>query len=345
MRERVFTDCAHERQGRSFEVVRIGGDPGAPRELGGPCEAGFAKSGRDARRNRDAHHGRAARAPNRSGPLPASRSAMLDLSTLLTPWAALQVAALLCAAALFTATAGPARRRLLPLLLPGFVGALLGAVGLGTVLRVPAWIAAGFRGSPVSSEVLAYGGLVGLAGGYVLAARARRVPVAAALDALAAPAGVVVLVARLGCFAAGCCFGAVSEVPWAVRFANDSPAFHRHVEASLARAGDAASLPVHPTQLYEAGLGLIVALVALGVRRQGLRPGSAFAAAAALYAVGRAVIDLARADPGRGFGPFTMAQCLGLSVIGCVAWWWLDGGVAAEKKTGTLTAPDSLGRG
>jgi phosphatidylglycerol:prolipoprotein diacylglycerol transferase len=51
-------------------------------------------------------------------------------------------------------------------------------------------------------------------------------------DSFAAPVALAVAIGRLACFHAGCCFGTVTDLPWACRF------------------GD--GLPRHPTQIYEA---------------------------------------------------------------------------------------------
>jgi phosphatidylglycerol---prolipoprotein diacylglyceryl transferase len=49
-------------------------------------------------------------------------------------------------------------------------------------------------------------------------------------------------IGRLGCFAAGCCFGAECHLPWAVTFTD--PLAHSLVGVPLHK-------PLHPTQLYE----------------------------------------------------------------------------------------------
>ncbi len=67
-------------------------------------------------------------------------------------------------------------------------------------------------------------------------------------DSFAVPLAVSIAVGRLGCFWAGCCYGAESALPWAVDFGDG---LHRH-----------------PTQLYEFAfhLGAAVVLYELGRR-------------------------------------------------------------------------------
>ena len=133
--------------------------------------------------------------------------------------------------------------------------------------------------------------------------RHHRVPLAKLGD-LAAPAmGVALFFSRLGCFLGGCDYGKVTSVPWAMRFPQGSPAWVDHVNAGLVPASRGESLPVHPTQLYEALLGLVILGVVIAVARTAWakqRQGRVFLAACATYAVGRIFIETLRADLGRG---------------------------------------------
>lgn len=88
-----------------------------------------------------------------------------------------------------------------------------------------------------------YGGL--LAGAAFTIGRIlwQRLPLWRVADCLAPGIALGHVLGRLGCFMNGCCYGRSSTVPWAVSFPSDRP-------------GDAG--PVHPTQLYEAGLNLLL---------------------------------------------------------------------------------------
>jgi phosphatidylglycerol:prolipoprotein diacylglycerol transferase len=52
---------------------------------------------------------------------------------------------------------------------------------------------------------------------------------------------------RVGCFANGCCWGRLTSVPWAVRYHDPHSAM------------PALGIPVHPVQLYDSFLGLVIA--------------------------------------------------------------------------------------
>jgi hypothetical protein len=252
---------------------------------------------------------------------------------LLSPWGAFQVLAAALAFACFWVRTPGDLRGLRPCAILALGGAALGATMLGPLLGVPACLAAGRCGAPSFEQITAYGALAGLCASVALLARLRGVRVGRALDALAPCLGLLVGVARIGCFVAGCDFGSPTDVPWAVRYPPETPAFGWHRDAGWIVASASSSLPVHPTQLYEAALGLVVCAVVLalerarkapaiarGERAAGRRPGTLFAAAAVTYAVGRAGIDLLRGDAAAAAWP-TTAQCLGLVVVAGVVLW------------------------
>jgi phosphatidylglycerol:prolipoprotein diacylglycerol transferase len=67
---------------------------------------------------------------------------------------------------------------------------------------------------------------------------------------------------RIGCFLFGCCYGKVTDLPWAVCFPVGAPAFLEQVHDGLIPRDAICSLGVHPTQLYAAfGSGLIAAVL------------------------------------------------------------------------------------
>src|SRR5215203_6910345 len=91
---------------------------------------------------------------------------------------------------------------------------------------------------------------------------------------------------RLGCFAAGCCYGKPTDVPWAVVFTNP---------AAAANVGTPLGIPLHPTQLYEAGAELLILGVVLFMERRGRGfPGRTFWGYMFLYAVSRFIIEFYR---------------------------------------------------
>jgi len=100
---------------------------------------------------------------------------------------------------------------------------------------------------------------------------------------------------RLGCFAAGCCYGKPTDVAWGVIFTDPLAA---------ANVGTPLGIRLHPTQLYEAGAELLILAFLLATERRGRPfPGRTFWLYMFLYAVSRYVIEIYRGDP-RGVVPY-----------------------------------------
>jgi phosphatidylglycerol:prolipoprotein diacylglycerol transferase len=107
---------------------------------------------------------------------------------------------------------------------------------------------------------------------------------------------------RLGCFAAGCCYGKELNIDWGVfEFPPGSVAFEQYVAAGMS-PGAGTTPPLHPTQLYEAAgeLAIFAALMALRGRLRP-RPGSLLLVYLALYALLRFVVEAFRGDYARRF--------------------------------------------
>jgi phosphatidylglycerol:prolipoprotein diacylglycerol transferase len=121
---------------------------------------------------------------------------------------------------------------------------------------------------------------------------------------------------RVGCFLNGCCFGKVTNVPWAVRFPIGSPAWESQRDAHLIANG-AATLPVHPTEIYLALLNLLtfVALYFI-IRRRKHFDGQVFAWLLILKGVFRSFVEVWR-DDDRGvfFGWLSTSQIISLPLV------------------------------
>jgi phosphatidylglycerol:prolipoprotein diacylglycerol transferase len=94
---------------------------------------------------------------------------------------------------------------------------------------------------------------------------------------------------RLGCLAAGCCYGHPTDVPWAITFTNPLAA---------ANVGTPLGIPLHPTQLYEAGAELLILIFLLTTEKRGRYfAGRTFWGYMFLYAVSRYIVEIYRGDP------------------------------------------------
>ena len=109
---------------------------------------------------------------------------------------------------------------------------------------------------------------------------------------------------RLGCLAAGCCYGKPTTVAWAVTFTNPLAA---------ANVGTPLGIPLHPTQVYEAGAELLILVLLLVTERRG-KPfaGRTFWAYMLLYAISRYIVEIYRGDPRGEILGFSTSQFISL---------------------------------
>lgn len=143
-----------------------------------------------------------------------------------------------------------------------------------------------------------YGGFLFAWGAALWYCRRYRLPLLRVAD-IAAPAMAMGLyVGRLGCWLSGCCFGAVTKMPWGVAFfPPGSPAFRHQLETQMIVPGEWMR-PVHPTQLYEA-FGCVLAFGVLAhwlQRPKQPRAGQVFGLWLVLYAGIRSFVEIFRAD-------------------------------------------------
>src|SRR5579875_795148 len=132
-----------------------------------------------------------------------------------------------------------------------------------------------------------YGCILGGLTGSVLSWFRRPYPFLGMCDVAAPAVAIGAAVGRFGCFLNGCCHGAVCQLPWAVRFPAGSHAWVRQLNDGLLQPGDAWSLPVHPTQLYNAGVALIVLGLLLAYSRRARHPGELMGVLMILYPLTR----------------------------------------------------------
>jgi phosphatidylglycerol:prolipoprotein diacylglycerol transferase len=108
------------------------------------------------------------------------------------------------------------------------------------------------------------------------------------------------VVGRFGCFFAGCCFGKPTSVPWAITFTDPFAA---------ANVGTPLNVPLHPTQLYEAGANFVILVFLLATEQFGRKfAGRTFWLYMLLYAVSRYVIEFYRGDERGNVGPLSTSQ-------------------------------------
>lgn len=153
-----------------------------------------------------------------------------------------------------------------------------------------------------------YGGLIAAIFAAIWSLWRYGLPLWTTGDAIAPAIALGHAVGRLGCLMAGCCFGRATTVPWAITF---------HDRAAETVVGTPIGVPLHPTQLYEAGAELLILGVLLVFERRGRPfPGRTFWSYILLYGVSRFVIEFYRGDS-RGvlFGTLSTSQSLSVILV------------------------------
>jgi phosphatidylglycerol---prolipoprotein diacylglyceryl transferase len=132
-----------------------------------------------------------------------------------------------------------------------------------------------------------YGGLIAAVPASLLYLRWKRMPLWTTTDVFAPGITLGHVVGRLGCLMAGCCFGRQTSVP------------------------------LHPTQLYDAGAELLIlAVLLLWERRSTGFPGRTFWSYMLLYGVTRFIIEFYRGDSrGMVFDALSTSQFVAVLLV------------------------------
>jgi phosphatidylglycerol:prolipoprotein diacylglycerol transferase len=128
-------------------------------------------------------------------------------------------------------------------------------------------------------------------------------------------------IGRLGCFAAGCCYGKETHHWWGVTFHN--PLAHSITGTPLGVA-------LEPTQLFESAVQFANFVFLMWLLKHRKFDGQVFGAFLFIYGIARFFIEFLRGDPDRGFlfnGAVTVTQliAIGLVLAGGIIWWLRPG--------------------
>jgi phosphatidylglycerol---prolipoprotein diacylglyceryl transferase len=146
-----------------------------------------------------------------------------------------------------------------------------------------------------------YGGLLAAAPVVLWFCRRHQLRFLEIADLLAPFLALGHFIGRLGCLAAGCCYGKPVQGAFGLSFPRGSVAYQEMMKAGLLARAAAATPPLHATQLYEALCELCIGLTLLLVARRKRWHGQVVLLYGALYATGRLIVELFRADPDRHY--------------------------------------------
>lgn len=174
-----------------------------------------------------------------------------------------------------------------------FWSLLVGFLGCRILFIITRWDY--FSSDPLAMFKLWEGGLVFLGGPIAVLpfviwqTRKHQLPLWRVMDVLIPGLVLGHMFGRFGCFAAGCCYGKPTDLPWGVRFQSEL------VDSAMR------GIPLHPTQLYEAGALAILFVGLLWVFGRRKFDGQVVLTYFMAYPIIRSIIEVYRGDLIRGF--------------------------------------------
>lgn len=170
---------------------------------------------------------------------------------------------------------------------------------IGDYIRDPGQI---FSMATLQAAGVFHGGfIVALIFAYLYLER-QKLPVFRTMDAFAPGIAIGQAIGRLGCFAAGCCWGKVCYLPWGVHFRSD---FASPVPLDK---------PLHPVQLYESAADLLIFGFLYYRFGRPHRSGQVIGLYLVLYSIARFVIEFFREHEQPLVGPFSLTQWIALAL-------------------------------
>ena len=208
------------------------------------------------------------------------------------------------------------------LLIGAIIGGIVGSKLHYLIIHPDQFEVAAFSGS----GLVWYGGLFGGTVGVVIAALLSRMRIGLVADVVAPALAMGYAVGRLGCFLNGDDYGRPTTLPWGMSFPKGEPP---------------TTAIVHPTQLYEVALSLVIFGLLVWVFAPRLRgSGSLFGVYLILAGIERFVVEFVRTNTPALLG-LTQQQwiSIGLVVVGAIVVWRVEGGAVASKSRPAGAAP------
>jgi phosphatidylglycerol:prolipoprotein diacylglycerol transferase len=214
-----------------------------------------------------------------------------------------------------------------------------------------------------------YGGFILAFPTLLLYAKKKGIPLRLGMDIIAPCLMVGLAFGRVGCFLNGCCYGAETNVPWAVHYPYGSYAYEDEYRVGEVNPPAALQAPtpdggrvllpkkqvdqepelkslaatqqsraVHPAQLYTTFTAFLLAAMLVAYFSTPHTPGMVFAMMMVFEGIARFILELLRVEPpvvyvhGYGFS-LSMVLGIGLAVCGLILAWIF-------RRMGGMTQPE-----
>jgi len=171
-----------------------------------------------------------------------------------------------------------------------------------------------------------YGGFIAGLASYLAFCAVRKIDPLKMADVLAPSWFIGLGFGRLGCLLNGCCYGDRCTLPWASEFPLGSVPDVAMVLRGFLSADSPASIALHPTQIYSALDGFVLALLLHFYFKVRERDGILLSISLIVYALTRFLIEFLRGDEMGQFNTsLTISQwiSLGMLLVGIIYTVWL----------------------
>ncbi len=204
---------------------------------------------------------------------------------------------------------------------------MLGSIVGARIVYVTTYWKQQFAGEPLSEIFMVqhgglvfYGGLIGATIAGIVFLTWKKLPVWKIADVLAPSIALGSVFGRIGCLLNGCCYGYACDLPWAIHFPTDH---------------ETHGIGVHPTQIYDSLLNLILYFSLAWWFRHKKFDGQIFATYLMGYAVFRSIAEHFRGDypADHIHNGLTSAQVMSLGIFsaGLVLWFWRSRQIQKSK--------------
>lgn len=217
------------------------------------------------------------------------------------------------------------------LVIGAVVGGIVGAKLYYMFLNWPELVRDPWGSLTSRAGLVWYGGFIGGTLGVVYLVLRKGMPLGVVADCAGVALPLAYAVGRIGCFLVGDDYGRPTEHWIGIAFPRGAPpstagnlreSFGLEIDPSIPASQ---VLAVHPTQLYETGLSLLIFAYLWRIRREPRPSGSLFMLYLIFAGIERFIVEFFRAKDDRFFGSLTLAQTISLAIVvsGLYGWWRL----------------------
>ncbi len=145
----------------------------------------------------------------------------------------------------------------------------------------------------------------------ILYMRRTHLPVLRTCDVFSPGIAAAHSIGRIGCLAAGCCYGRPTHLPWAITFKNPD---------ANEMSGTPLFVPLHPAQIYESIANALIFVFLYWRFHKTHAPGEIFGWYLVLYSTARFLIEFFRVHEQGTYGGLSLTQWIAFGTFAAGSW-------------------------